>query len=53
MMIESARRHGHEPNVYLRDVMERLPGMKQSEIGLLLPRNWKPAGEPIIMDQVA
>jgi anti-sigma factor RsiW len=31
------------PYAYLRDVLQRLPGMKQSEIGLLVPRNWKPA----------
>jgi len=52
-MIESARRHGHEPYAYLRDVLERLPAMKQSEVGLLLPRNWKPAGEPGILNRVA
>jgi len=52
-LIESARRHDHEPYAYLRDVLERLPAMKQSEIKLLLPRNWKPAGEPAILNQVA
>jgi transposase len=52
-MIESARRHGHEPYAYLRDVLERLPAMKTSEIGQLLPRNWKPVGESAILNQVA
>jgi transposase len=51
-LIESAKRHGHEPYAYLRDVLERLPAMKRSEIDLLLPRNWKPAGEPAILTQV-
>lgn len=52
-LIESARRHGHEPYGYLRDVLERLPEMKRSEINLLLPRNWELAGEPAILNQVA
>jgi len=27
----------------LRDVLQRLPALKQSELLSLLPRNWKPA----------
>ena len=42
-LIESSKRHGHEPYAYLRDVLERLPGMKASELDALLPENWLPA----------
>lgn len=42
-VIVSCRRRGIEPWEYLRDVLQRLPGMKQSEVPTLLPRNWKPA----------
>ena len=52
-LVESAKRHGHEPYAYLRDVLERLPAMKSSEIDRLLPGNWKPAGEPATLSQVA
>jgi transposase len=52
-LLESAKRHGHEPYAYLRDVLERLPAMKSSEIDLVLPRNWKPAGEPAIVNKAA
>ena len=43
-LMESARRHGHDPAAYLKDVLERLPGMKAGEIDSLLPANWRPAG---------
>jgi hypothetical protein len=42
-IIVSCRRHGIEPWDYLRDVLTRLPAMKQSEISGLLPAKWKPA----------
>ena len=42
-VIVSCRRRGIDPWVYLRDVLTRLPGMKQSELTTVLPRNWKPA----------
>jgi hypothetical protein len=42
-IIVSCQRHGIEPWAYLRDVLQRLPAMKQSELHTLLPRNWKPA----------
>src|SRR5690606_25639864 len=35
-LIESAKRHGHEPYAYLRDLLERLPGMKAAELGASL-----------------
>jgi transposase len=42
-VIVSCRRHDIEPWEYLRDVLQRLPAMKQSEVPTLLPRCWKPA----------
>lgn len=41
-VIVSCRRRGIDPWTYLRDVLSRLPGMKQSEVPSLLPRCWKP-----------
>jgi transposase len=41
-VIVSCRRRDIEPWTYLRDVLTRLPGMKQSEVPSLLPRCWKP-----------
>ncbi|BCU78065.1 IS66 family transposase [Luteolibacter sp. LG18] len=52
-LIESAKRHGHEPYAYLRDVLERLPGMKASEIDALLPKNWQPTNEVLVPIQAA
>lgn len=43
-LIESAKRHGHEPYTYLKDVLERLPSSSTSGVDLLLPSNWRPAG---------
>jgi transposase len=42
-LIASCRRRGIEPWEYLRDVLHRLPAMKQSEITTLLPSRWKSA----------
>jgi len=42
-LIVSCRRRGIEPWEYLRDVLQRLPALKQSEVPTLLPRCWKPA----------
>jgi transposase len=41
-VIVSCRRRGIDPWKYVRDVFNRLPGMQQSELPTLLPRNWKP-----------
>lgn len=41
-VIASCRRRGIEPWDYLRDVLQRLPAMKQSDLPTLLPRCWKP-----------
>jgi transposase len=42
-LIHSARMNGHDPYAYLRNVLERLPTQRASEIGQLLPHLWKPA----------
>jgi transposase len=51
-VVSSCQRHGHDPFVYLRDVLTRLPGLPQGRLAELLPDRWKPAetaessGEP-------
>lgn len=43
-LIECARRHGHNPEAYLTDILERLPAMtNQDDLGVLLPSRWQPA----------
>jgi len=43
-LVECARRHGHDPELYLTDILERLPTMtNQDDLGALLPSRWKPA----------
>jgi transposase len=42
-MIESAKLCGHDPWAYLKDVFERLPTLKNSDLHTLLPHNWAPA----------
>lgn len=42
-VIVSCRRRGIDPWEYVRDVLQRLPAMKQSDLPTLLPRCWKPA----------
>ena len=46
-LIESAKLNGHDPWAYLKDVFERLPTLKNRDLELLLPHNWKPAGVPM------
>lgn len=41
-IIESAKRHGHEPYAYLKDLLERLPSTRTTELEALLPANWRP-----------
>jgi hypothetical protein len=41
--IVSCRRRGINPQEYLTDVLQRLPGMNITQIDQLLPQNWKPA----------
>jgi hypothetical protein len=46
-LLASCKRHGHDPWVYLRDVLTRLPTMlpaaSEEELLSLLPHLWKPA----------
>jgi len=41
-LIQSARLNGHDPYVYLRDVLTRLPTQRNSLIAELLPHRWQP-----------
>lgn len=41
-IIVSCRRRGLNPQVYLTDVLRRLPTAKTSDIPHLMPANWKP-----------
>ena len=44
-MVECAKRHGHDPEVWLADVLERLPAMtNQDDLSVLPPSRWQPAG---------
>jgi transposase len=45
-LLESARRNGVNPFVYLRDVLERLPSHPINRIDDLLPDRWKPSPTP-------
>ena len=40
-LIQSARMNGHDPYVYLKDVLTRLPTQSASEIDQLLPYKWQ------------
>lgn len=40
--VQSARLYGHDPWVYLRDVLARLPTHPARDIGALLPHRWTP-----------
>jgi hypothetical protein len=42
-LIQSAKLNGHDPYVYLKDVLQRLPTQRAGEIGQLLPHRWSPA----------
>ncbi|MGA2066714.1 MAG: transposase domain-containing protein, partial [Thermoguttaceae bacterium] len=46
-LLASCKRHGHDPWVYLRDVLTRLPAMlpsaSEEELLALLPHRWRPA----------
>ena len=39
-LVQSARRHGIDPIVYLRDLLTRIPTHPQSRIYELFPDNW-------------
>ena len=40
-LVQSAKLHGHDPWVYLKDVLERLPMHLNSRIEELLPHRWQ------------
>ncbi len=42
-LIRSAKLNGHDPYVYLKDVLARLPIQRASQIGELLPHRWQAA----------
>ncbi|MFN6992884.1 MAG: transposase domain-containing protein [Aquincola tertiaricarbonis] len=42
-LVQSARMNGHEPWAYLRNVLQRLPTLRNSQLDELLPHRWKPA----------
>jgi hypothetical protein len=42
-LIQSARLNGHDPYVYLKDVLTRLPTQRASKITQVLPHSWTPA----------
>ena len=42
-LIQSAKLNEHDPYAYLRDVLQRLPTHKNSQISELLPHRWQPA----------
>jgi hypothetical protein len=44
-LIESAKLNGHDPWAYLKDVFEQLPTLKNRDLELLLPHNWRPAND--------
>ena len=41
-LVQSAKLHGHDPWVYLKDVLERLLSHPNSRIDELLPHRWEP-----------
>lgn len=42
-LIRSAQLNGHDPYVYLKDVLTRLPTHRADDIAQLLPHRWTPA----------
>jgi hypothetical protein len=41
-LVQSARLHGHDPWVYLRNVLQRLPTQLNRQLDELLPHRWLP-----------
>jgi len=39
-LIQTAKLNGHDPYIYLKDVIERLPTQRASRIEELLPHRW-------------
>jgi transposase len=42
-VVSSSQRHGHDPFVYLRDVLQRLPGLPKERLVELVPDRWSPS----------
>nr|MCE2681188.1 transposase domain-containing protein [Burkholderiales bacterium] len=42
-LIQSAKLNGHDPYLYLKDILERLPTQLNKDIEELRPHRWKPA----------
>ena len=42
-ILQSCRRRGMDPQEYLTDVLQRLPGMKNTELDALVPKLWQAA----------
>jgi hypothetical protein len=42
-LVQSAKLNGHDPWVYLKDVLQRLPSHPASRIDELMPHGWQPA----------
>jgi len=40
-ILVSCRRRGINPAEYLADIFARLPGMKSSELGQIVPARWQ------------
>ena len=47
-LIESAKLNGHDPWAYLKNVFERLPTLKNTDLAQLLPHNWRPATDALV-----
>ena len=45
-LVRSAKLNGHDPWVYLKDVLQRLPSHPASRIEDLLPHRWNPPTKP-------
>ena len=41
-LLHTAKLNGHDPYLYLKDVLERLPTQADNRIGDLLPYRWQP-----------
>ncbi|TCR64519.1 transposase IS66-like protein [Rhizobium sp. BK376] len=42
-IIETTKLHGHNPEIYLKDVLARIQDHPKDRIAEMLPWNWKPA----------
>ena len=41
-LIQSAKLNGHDPFLYLKDILSRLPTQPNTRINELLPHHWQP-----------